>query len=76
MLLVVLPGTYDKTLFEHLSYTGETHITNELQPTKASSERHNRQHEQVRRESSDELITMLLEDGYKITITGVVMAPG
>ena len=64
VLLVVLPETYDKTLFEHLSYTGETHPTaNEQQPTKAPSERHNTQHEQVRRESSDELITMLLEDG-------------
>jgi hypothetical protein len=50
-------------LFEHLSYTGETHTADEQQPTKAPSERHNRQHEQVRRESSGELITMLLEDG-------------
>lgn len=59
-LRVALPETYDKTLFEHLSYTGETHTVNEQQPTKAPSERHNRQHEQVRRESSDELIIMLL----------------
>jgi hypothetical protein len=62
-LHMALPATYDKTLFEQLSYTGETHTANEQQPTKAPSERHNRQHEQVRRDSSDELITMLLEDG-------------
>ena len=49
VLLVALPATYDKTLFEQLSYTGETHTANEQQPTKAPSERHNRQHEQVRR---------------------------
>ena len=74
-LRVALPETYDKTLFEHLSYTGETNIANEQRPAKTNAEPYDVQHEEIQRESSD-LVNTPLEHGYKVTITGVVMASG
>jgi YegS/Rv2252/BmrU family lipid kinase len=74
-LRVAIPETYDNTLFEHLNEREETHTAAEQQPAKATSEQRDGQHEEVQRESSD-LVNTLLEHGYKITIAGVVAAPG
>src|SRR5947209_16404794 len=46
-LRVALPETYDKTLFEHLSYTGETYIANEQRPAQTNAEPYGVQHEEV-----------------------------
>ena len=74
-LQVAIPETYDNTLFEHLNEREETHTADELQPAKATSEQRDGQHEEAQWESSD-LVNTLLEHGYKITIAGVVAAPG
>jgi YegS/Rv2252/BmrU family lipid kinase len=74
-LRVAIPETYDNTLFEHLNEREETDTADEQQPAKATSEQRDGQQEEVQRESSD-LVNTLLEHGYKITIAGVVAAPG
>ncbi len=74
-LRVAIPETYDYRLFEHLNEREETHTADEQPPIKATSEQRDGQHEEVQRESSD-LLNTLLEHGYKITIAGVVAAPG
>ncbi len=75
-LRVALPKTYDNTLFEHSSYAGEIHTADEQQPAQAPSEQHNREDDEIQRQASDDLVNALLEDGYKVTISAVVTAPG
>lgn len=73
-LRVALPQACDNTLFEHLSYAGETHTPDEQRPAKAPSESHDGQRREVQQESSG-LIKTLLRDGYETTVAGVVAVP-
>ncbi len=72
-LRIALPQAYDNTLFEHSNHREETPTGHEQQPAKATAEQHDGQHEEIQRESSN-LVNTLLEEGYKTTITGVVAA--
>jgi len=74
-LRVAIPETYDNTLFEHLHDRKEMHGADEQQPAKATPEQRDGKHEEGQRESS-ELINTLVEHGYKVSIAGVVAAPG
>jgi YegS/Rv2252/BmrU family lipid kinase len=82
-LRVALPETYDNTLFEHSrgdprGRPGNNSQIDEQQPGVGARfiapEPHDGQREEIQREASDDLVNVLLEDGYKVTITGVVMA--
>src|SRR5437588_2301878 len=84
-LWVALPETYDNTLFEHSrgdprGRPGNNSQVDEQRPGVGARfiapEPHDGRHEEIQREASDDLVNTLLENGYKVTITGVVMAPG
>ena len=65
-----IPRAYDNTLFKHAGQQAESNTDMHERAEEDTVDQDDKLHENVRSESSD-LVTMLLEQGYRVKITGV-----
>jgi YegS/Rv2252/BmrU family lipid kinase len=68
-LRAAIPYTYDNTLFQHVGQQEESYTDDQQRTEKDTSEQDDKQLVQLQSESSD-LVNMLLEQGYKVKVTG------
>lgn len=73
-LRAAIPYTYDNTLFMHAGQQEESYIDDQQHTEKDISEHDDKQLVQSQSESSN-LVNMLLEQGYKVKVTGAIAIP-
>src|SRR5205823_4731179 len=73
-LRMTIPQTYDNTLFEHAIHQEESYTEDQQRTEMHTSEQHDEQLVKIHSKSSD-IVNMLLEQGYKVNVNGVVRVP-